>query len=107
MSVVKRRILCNVGVGMLYLTLLGLACNPLGNPTSSTAVEENYRGVICGEQGQSELAIDEFNEAIAVCDTDTCHLNRLQIFDALSAPERIATAVSDTFHTPLSRAVTC
>ena len=45
MSVIYRSILDKVGVGLLCLTLLSLACNPLGILTSSTGIEDNDRGV--------------------------------------------------------------
>ena len=66
MSVIYRRILGKVGVGFLCIVLLSLACNPLDILTSSTAVEDNERGVDNEEQGQTDSAIDEFDEANAL-----------------------------------------
>ena len=66
MSVIFRSILDKVGVGLLCLTLLSLACNPLGILTSSTGIEDNDRGVDNEEQGQTELAIADYDEAIAL-----------------------------------------
>ena len=66
MIVIYRRILGKVGVGLLCIVLLSLACNPLGILTSSTGIEDNDRGVDYDEQGQLDSAIDEFDEAIAL-----------------------------------------
>ena len=66
MRFIYRRILGKVGVGLLCIVLLSLSCNPLGNTTSSTAEEYNDRGVDYWEQGQLELAIEQFDQAIAI-----------------------------------------
>ena len=65
MSVIYRRILVKVGVGLLCIVLLSLACNPLDIPPLRTAVEDNERGVDNEEQGQTDPAID-VDEAIAL-----------------------------------------
>jgi len=72
MSVICRRILGKVGVGLLCIVLLSLACNPFVILTSSTAVDPQDAGAYVNsgnsffELGDYDRAIADYDKAIAL-----------------------------------------